>query len=359
MSADKPIVLIMAGGSGTRFWPYSREQYPKQFLDILGMGETLIQATFRRFLEITDKDRIFVATNAKYQKLVKKQLPGIAPQQIFLEPEKKNTAPCIAYASIIARHLFGDPVMIVTPSDHVIFKEKTFLKRVMQGVKFSSRNDSLLTIGIKPVRPETGYGYIRFEKSRSPVKKVKAFVEKPSRKKAVNYLKAGNYLWNAGIFIWKNSSIRESMQLHVPGLLRDFAEVEKELNKSQRVRNSMKKAFSKCDDISIDYAVMEKAKNVYVIPGDFGWSDLGSWNAVHDLSKKDKKGNVILTNAIVENSSDCIIVGEEDKLVIVDGLKNYLVANFGNGLLICRKDDEKKIREFVKRIANEKGKAFT
>jgi len=357
MSKEKPIVLIMAGGSGTRFWPYSRDEYPKQFLDILGTGESLIQATFRRSLQITDIDRIFVATNAKYQKLVIEQLKGISTSQVLLEPEKKNTAPCIAYASIMAKAFFGDPVMIVTPSDHVILRENKFIQVVKKAVSFIEKENKLLTIGIKPFRPETGYGYIQFEKSRSPIKKVKSFVEKPTKRKAIDYLKAENYLWNAGIFVWRTSAIRDSLTRYSPRIIEDFKEVERKLN-SPHIRIKVKQAFSKCENISIDYAVMEKAKNVWVIPGDFGWSDLGSWNAVHDLGRKDKNNNVILANAIIGNSSECIIVGEKDKLIIMDGLKNYMVADFGNGLLICRKDDEKKIKDFVNRIAEEKGEGF-
>jgi len=359
MAKQKPVVLIMAGGSGTRFWPYSRDKHPKQFIDILGSGESLIQATFRRAKKITEKNRIFVATNIKYKKLVLKQLPEITESQILLEPRKKNTAPCITYASMIFQKKFGDVATVVTPSDHTIVREKEFIKVLQHGIRIAENNHGLVTIGIKPTRPETGYGYIQTDKSTKPVKKVVAFREKPSRKKAAEYVRSGNYLWNAGIFVWKNSTIRNELEKFQPKLINDFKQVEATLTTGNTNLKELKKAFEKCQDISIDYAVMEKAGNVSVIPGDFGWSDLGSWNAVFDLSKKDKNGNVIASNSIVEKTKNSIIIGSSKKLIVVEGLNDFLVADHENAILICRKDNEKEIREFVKRIAKEKGKKFT
>ena len=359
MAKEKPVVLIMAGGSGTRFWPYSRDKHPKQFIDILGNGESLIQATFRRAKKITPQNRIFVATNFKYKKLVLKQLPEIGESQILLEPEKKNTAPCITYASMMFQKKFGDVTTVITPSDHTIVREREFIKTIQLGILAAERTQGLVTIGIKPTRPEIGYGYVQTDKSKGTVKKVIAFREKPSGKKAAEYVKSGNFLWNAGIFVWKNSVIRNELEKFQPKLIRDFKQVEATLTPDKTNLKELKKAFAKCPDISIDYAVMEKAEKVSVIPGDFGWSDLGSWNAVFEVGKKDKNGNVIASNSIVEKTKNSIIIGSSKKLIVVEGLNNFLVADHGNAILICKKNNEKAIREFVKRIGKEKGKKFT
>lgn len=357
MPANKPVIIIMAGGSGTRFWPYSRDNRPKQFIDILGNGESLIQATYRRLRKLTVNSRIFIATNQKYRKLVNEQLPQIKESQLILEPEKKNTAPCIAYASGVIKKKFGDAVVIVTPSDHTIANETKFLEILRKGIDHVSKKEGLLTIGIKPSRPETGYGYIQARKSTQKVKPVVAFKEKPSKRKAAEYLKSKEYLWNAGIFVWKNSTIRNELSEFQPSLLQIFN--DRDIEKLNSSKPALRRAFQKCQDISIDYAVMEKAKKVFVIPGDFGWSDLGSWDAVYALGKKDAKGNVLYANTLAENTRDSIIIGESEKLIVVDGLKGYVVADYGNAILICKKDDEKAIKSFVKRISEEKDKKFT
>ena len=347
----------MAGGVGSRFWPYSRVKYPKQFLDILGTGKSLIRQTFERFLPITDPDRIYVVTNAEYGDLVKKHIPELKKHQILREPMRKNTAPCIAYAAFKIARKDPDSVMIVSPADHVILKEEKFHRRAKIAVKTAWNDDSLVTIGIKPNRPETGYGYIQFVHGETGnVRKVKTFTEKPEYEMAQTFLDSGEFLWNAGIFIWKTQVILEALHNNLPEVAEAFEDLRK-LYYTGKEQDALPKTYQQCKSISIDYGIMEKASNVYVVPGEFGWSDLGNWDSIHELSKKDKKNNVVEANALLYDCRDMLVKGPEDKLIVVDGLEGFLVTEHENVILICKKDNEKKIREYVK-AAVKKGEEF-
>ena len=352
-------VVIMAGGSGTRFWPYSREARPKQFLDVVGTGRSLLQMTFDRFIEITTPDRIWIVTNEKYDELVKEQLPELGSDQILLEPQKRNTAPCIAYAAYKILKQDPNASMIVTPSDHAIFKEKEFQKVINAALQDAAKEEHLITIGIRPNRPETGYGYIQYiSQSGSPVKKVKTFTEKPQLDLAKKFLESGDFLWNSGIFIWSIDAIVRAFEAHDEEMASLFASgLNDYFTKSEKA--FVKKTYSHCKNISIDYAIMEKAENVYVVPGDFGWSDLGSWNALHEIREKDEDDNVIEGSAVMYDSRDNFIKGEKNKTIFAHGLEGYLVADFDDVLLICKKEDSGIFKDFISDAKMIKGKKLT
>lgn len=348
-------VVIMAGGSGTRFWPYSRDGRPKQFLDVVGTGRSLLQMTFDRFIEITTPDKIWVVTNEKYDGLVKEQLPDLGADQILLEPEKRNTAPCIAYAAYKILKQDPDASMIVTPSDHAIFKEKEFRKVINTALKDATNEEHLITIGIRPNRPEIGYGYIQYiSEPGSTVKKVKTFTEKPQLDLAKKFLESGDFLWNSGIFIWSIDAIIRAFETHDEEMATLFAGGLKEYF-TKGEKSFIKKTYSHCKNISIDYAIMEKAENVYVVPGEFGWSDLGSWNALHEIRDKDKNDNVIEGSALTYDSKDNFIKGNKDKLILVQGMEGYLIADFDDVLLICKKEDSSIFKDFISDAKSHKG----
>ncbi|MEQ9403272.1 MAG: mannose-1-phosphate guanylyltransferase [Cyclobacteriaceae bacterium] len=340
-------VVIMAGGSGTRFWPYSRDAKPKQFLDVVGTGRSLLQMTYDRFLGITTSDKVWIVSNEKYETLVKEQLPELSDDQVLLEPSKRNTAPCIAYAAYKILKKDPEAVMVVTPSDHAIFKEDEFRKVINTAVDDASANDHLLTIGIRPNRPETGYGYIQYvHGSGEAVKKVKTFTEKPQADLAQKFLESGDFLWNSGIFIWSIDSIVRSFESNEDEIASLFASgLDKYFSSDEKM--FIRDIYSQCKSISIDYAVMEKAENVYVVPGDFGWSDLGSWNALHELKEKDENENVIEGSVFTYESKDNFIRGRKGKMIVAHGLEGYLVADFNDVLLICKKEDSGIFREFI------------
>lgn len=348
-------VVIMAGGSGTRFWPYSRDAKPKQFLDVIGSGRTLLQMTFDRFKEITSSDKIWVVTNEKYNTLVKEQLPELGDDQILLEPEKRNTAPCIAYAAYKILKQDANASMIVTPSDHAIFKEKEFKKVIDTALDDASKEDHLITIGIRPNRPEIGYGYIQYiSQPGVAVKKVKTFTEKPQLDLAKKFLESGEFLWNSGIFIWSIDAIVRAFESHEEEIASLFASgLSDYFTKSES--KFIKKTYSQCKNISIDYAIMEKAENVYVVPGDFGWSDLGSWNALHEIREQDENQNVIEGTAITYNSQDNFIKGNKDKLILAHDMEGYLIADFDDVLLICKKEDSSIFKDFIADAKSSKG----
>lgn len=348
-------VVIMAGGSGTRFWPYSRDAKPKQFLDVIGTGRSLLQMTFDRFREITTADKIWIVTNKKYDTLVADQLPELSADQILLEPEKRNTAPCIAYAAYKILKKDPNALMIVTPSDHAIFKEKEFHKVINTALKGSSQEEHLITIGIRPNRPEIGYGYIQYiSQPGSEIKKVKTFTEKPQLDLAKKFLESGDFLWNSGIFIWSIDAIIRAFESHdeeiaslfAGGLNQYFTEGEDQF---------IKQTYSQCKNISIDYAIMEKAENVYVVPGDFGWSDLGSWNSLHEIREKDKDDNVIEGSAITYKSKNNFIKGKKEKLILAHNMEGYLIADFDDVLLICKKEDSSIFKDFIADAKAKKG----
>lgn len=339
-------VVLMAGGVGVRFWPYSRNTKPKQFLDVLGTGKTLIQSTFERFLPICLPENIFVVTHEEHSAIVQEQLPQLKPEQILTEPMRKNTAACIAYASFKIQQIDPEAVIVVSPSDHLILKETEFLNVIKKAVDQARVDDKLITLGIKPTRPETGYGYIQFHTEKSFAKKVKTFTEKPELALAKKFLESGDFVWNAGIFIWSVKAIVKAIQLHLPEMAEVFEEIKTKLVTPEE-RRVISAAYPQCKSISIDYGVMEKASNVYVCLGDFSWSDLGSWASIHDISEKDNDNNVIRANALTYDTRNCIIKGSDDRLIVVQGLNGYLVGEFGNVVIVCEKDKEEQFRRFV------------
>lgn len=355
---DKVYVVIMAGGVGSRFWPYSRNNNPKQFLDVLGIGKTLLQLTYHRFNGICPPENVYIVSNSDYAQLIKEQLPDLSDDQILLEPSRRNTAPCIAYASYKIKKKDPDACLIVTPADHTILMEDLFKNAIQEAIGAAQHSDNLITLGIEPNRPETGYGYIQFHtEGNGNVKKVKTFTEKPQLELAQKFVESGEFLWNSGIFIWNVNTIISAFEKFLPeiaDMFNDLSEFYYTEQEAQRIQH----AYSITKGISIDYGVMEKADNVYVVPGKFGWSDLGSWNALHEIRDKDPSSNVIDGNVLLYNTKNCMIKGEENRLIVVQGLDGYLVADCGDVLLICHKDDDKLFRSFVTDVRNHKGDKF-
>lgn len=338
--------MLMAGGVGVRFWPYSRNSRPKQFLDVLGTGKTLIQSTFERFLPICPVENIFVVTHEEHASIVKEQLPQLKTEQILTEPMRKNTGACIAYASYKIQQLDPEAVIVVSPSDHLILKENAFLDVIKKAVDHAVADDKLITLGIKPTRPETGYGYIQFHTEKSFAKKVKTFTEKPELALAKKFIESGDFVWNAGIFIWSVKAIIKAIQQHMAETAEVFEDIKSKLGTSQE-KQAISAAYPQCKSVSIDYGVMEKAANVYVCLGDFSWSDLGSWASIHEISPKDQDNNVVRANALTYETRNCIIKGSDNKLIVVQGLNGYLVGEFGNVVIVCEKDKEEQFRRFV------------
>ena len=321
MNKEKTYAVIMAGGVGSRFWPYSRNYRPKQFLDVFGTGTSLIQMTNERFLNLCPQENIYVVTNHRYYDLVKEQLPMLSDDQILTEPVGRNTAPCIAYASYKIASKDPQATLVVSPSDHAIFKEVQFVEVLTTALEAASKEEKIITIGIKPSRPETGYGYIQFlPASGQSVKRVKTFTEKPELELANKFLESGDFVWNSGIFIWNVQTIKNAFEQHLPEMAELFGSDEAHYYQDQE-REYITEAYYQCKNISIDYGVMEKATNVYVVLGDFGWSDMGSWATLHDLKSKDEFGNVLEGQVMTYNTKDCLIKGPKDKLIIVQGLK--------------------------------------
>ncbi|MDL2213360.1 mannose-1-phosphate guanylyltransferase [Bacteroides sp. OttesenSCG-928-N06] len=340
--------VIMGGGIGSRFWPFSRKSLPKQFLDFFGTGRSLLQQTFDRFNKIIPTENILVVTNDMYAGLVEFQLPELNPEQILLEPTRRNTAPCIAWASYHIRALNPNANIVVAPSDHLILKENEFLDAVVKGLEFVSQSDKLLTLGIKPNRPETGYGYIQIaEKEGENFYKVKTFTEKPELELAKVFMESGEFYWNSGLFIWNVNSIIRAGERLLPELCNKLS-VGKDVYGTPEEKKFIDENFPACPNISIDIGVMEKADNVYVSLGDFGWSDLGTWGSLYDLSEKDSRNNVVLKGeSLIYNSQNNILVLPKGKLAVIEGLDGYLIAESENVLLICKKDEEHVIRKYV------------
>lgn len=356
MSYENTYIAIMAGGVGSRFWPSSREHMPKQFLDILGVGKSLIQLTVERFEKLVSPDRILILTNKTYVDLVKEQLPQILPGNIIAEPSRNNTAPCNALLAMKVNQQDPDATIVVAPSDHVILKEEEFLNRIKQAIDFGQTKSALVTLGISPTRPDTGYGYIEMNKSEKEgdVYKVNEFKEKPNKETAKNYLKSGNYVWNAGIFIWKSSEILRSFILNAPDIIEVLGKDIDKLNSSNE-QAYIDEVYPNTESISIDYAILERADNVYTIPCDIGWSDLGTWNSLHAYSEKDENGNVILAkDSITQEVENSIIKSYSDKLVVVNGLSDYIVIDEKDALLIFPKEKEQDIKQVRKTIQDEK-----
>ena len=336
----------MAGGIGTRFWPYSRNARPKQFLDVLGTGKTLLQSTFERYLPICIPENIWIVTHEEHAALVSEQLPIVYKDQILAEPMRKNTAACIAYA---ANKIFlRDPeaVMIVSPTDHLILSEAEFIQTLQKTVDQAKSQDKLITLGIKPTRPETGYGYIQFLEAKSNLKKVKTFTEKPAIALAKTFIESGDFVWNSGVFVWGVNAILKAFQRYIPELSEAFEEIRPQLGTSVE-KAVVTQIYAQTKNISIDYGVMEKADNVYVSLGKFTWSDLGSWASLHEASFKDDNNNVVSANALVYNTRNSVIKGPQDRLLVVQGLNGYLVGIFDNVVIICEKDKEDLFRRYV------------
>jgi len=346
-------LVVMAGGTGTRFWPYSRQAKPKQFLDILGTGKSLLQMTSERFEPLVDRKNQMIVSNLHYAKLLKEQFPKFSKSQLLLEPRKKNTAPCIAYAAYRISKIDPDGIMIVSPADHAIFQEEKFLDTVRVAVD-KADEEKLVTIGIKPNRPETGYGYIQYHESDEEVKKVKTFTEKPELELAEKFIESGDFVWNAGIFVWSVKAIIEAFEKYEPELAEIFEEGKKSLN-TRKEKKFIASAYAQCRRVSVDYAIMEKADNVHVVLGDFDWSDLGSWGSVHDLVEKDTNGNVLNGEVLLYESTNNFVQIPDGKLAILEDMNDYLVADFNDVLVICRKDNSGKFREFVKDVKKLKG----
>ena len=339
----------MAGGIGARFWPYSKNSRPKQFLDFFGTGRSLIQLTFDRFRQVVPVENILIVSNRQYKDLILEQLPELKPEQVLLEPMRRNTAPCIYYAVSRIKAKTDKANIIVAPSDHLILNEVNFLETIRQGLDFVEQNDALLTLGIKPSRPETGYGYIKEgELAEGEVYKVDSFKEKPCLEVAKQYLSDGGYLWNAGIFVWNVDTIMSSLREYVPGLASQMDEMAESFY-TESEAEVVGRIFPVCERISIDYAVMEKADCIYTIPADFGWSDLGTWGSLRTLMDRNEDGNAVVGNDVrLYDCRNCIVHVPDLQRVVIQGLEGCIVAQHGDRLIVCSLDREQDITSYSK-----------
>ena len=351
--------ILMAGGVGSRFWPVSTEQFPKQFHDMLGTGDTLLQKTFQRLNKLIPTENIFILTNEKYNDLVLQQLPQVKQRQVVLEPAMRNTAPCILYASLKIQKENPDAVMIVAPSDHWIEDEDAFSQNVQQAFQFCEQNDALMTLGIKPTFPNTGYGYIECgNASAENISEVIQFREKPDYETAKQFLSQGNFLWNAGIFMWSATSVINAFKKNQPELFEHF-------NKGIETYNTAAEAefieenYAKAENISVDYAIMESSKNVYVIPATFDWNDLGTWGSLYDKLDKDQNQNAVVNaKTLVEDASGNMIRTAKEKVVIVDGLNDYIIVDKDEVLLIFPKTKEQDIKKVLQKVKDQFGEHY-
>ncbi len=353
-------VAIMAGGIGSRFWPVSRQDYPKQFLDLLNTGRTLIQATFDRFAQFIPKENIYVVTSLQYKSIVEKQLPEINPKNILSEPSRKNTAPCVAYISYKLHELDPKSNLVCAPADHLIFDNTSFTKVCLEALGFTEKNNALVTLGIKPTSPNTGYGYIQHEQFAvsDNVYKVKTFTEKPDLELAKKFLISGDFLWNAGIFVWRTESIIAAFEKYLPEIHELFDGEKQNLITGQE-QAAVEKIYPQCANISIDYGILEKAGNVFVIPSSFGWSDLGTWGSAYDNLQKDYFENAVTgDHVIVFDSSKNMIHAEREKLIVLQGLQDFIVIDTPDVLLVCKKENEQNIKEYVAEVKRNKGEKF-
>lgn len=358
-------VVIMAGGIGSRFWPASRSAAPKQFLDILGVGKSLIRLTFERFLHLVPASNIFVVTHADYESQVLEELPELSAGQVLCEPSRQNTAPCVAYAAFKIRELDPDASFVVAPSDHLILKETEFLSKIKKGLDFVANHNALLTLGIRPTHPNTGYGYINFDKNSNLVgiHPVFRFTEKPDLKSAEAFVTGGVHLWNAGIFLWKASTLLNAFKQHQPQIYSAFEPIASKLNGSEE-RKVINELYPKLQSISVDYAIMEKADNIYTLPADIGWSDIGTWGALHEILDKDENQNAILAQkpkqVILQDSKNCLIRSTSaDKITIIGGLDDYIVIDEKDVLLIFPKNREQDIKPLLKDVEDKFGERFS
>ncbi|MCM1310024.1 MAG: mannose-1-phosphate guanylyltransferase [Bacteroides sp.] len=353
--------VIMCGGVGSRFWPASRSNKPKQFLDFMGTGRTLLQMTFDRIAPLIPAERVIIVTNADYEGLVRQQLPDVKPENILLEPARRNTAPCIAWAARHIQALDPEASMAVMPSDHLITRERIFHEAIERGFSFVESNPALLTLGIRPSRPETGYGYIqRGDLFAEGINRVKTFTEKPNEEMAQLFLSTGEFLWNAGVFLWTTKNLLKGLAQYAPEIYARFNAPEGVFGNPQEENAYIAREFPACPSISIDYALMEKASNVYVEEVDPGWSDVGTWGALHELSPKDRHGNVIHDCSVMAYETSGTIISESNpnKLILIDGLKDFVVADTDDVLLICPLNKEQQIKKYVNDISLSLGNKY-
>lgn len=354
--------VIMAGGIGSRFWPMSRTAFPKQFHDILGTGKTLIQMTHDRLRKLTPAENIFVVTNERYRDLVLEQLPELKASQVLCEPFMRNTAPCIAYANFCIANIDPEANIIVAPSDHLILNEDSFVETVELALKETSSSENLVTLGIKPSRPDTGYGYIQFEEDDSNadarVMQVRTFTEKPNLELAQSFLDSGDFYWNSGIFIWSLKNIQQAFSTHLNDMFKLFITRANDFG-TEKEASAIEEVYAECENISIDYGIMEKASNVKVVLSDFGWSDLGTWGSLYGQMKHDDQGNgVVSKHVMAYQSTNNVVYGPKDKLIVLQGLNECIVVDTGDALLICKKADEQKIKSIVNDLKISKGEKF-
>lgn len=353
-------VAIMAGGIGSRFWPVSRVDFPKQFLDILNTGKTLIQSTFDRFAQYIPVENIYVVTSIQYKDIVAKQLPQIPVENIVCEPSRKNTAPCIAYISYKLQELNPASNLICAPADHLILDDTSFIKTSLEALAFTAKNNALLTLGIKPFKPNTGYGYIQYEQQAvsDNIYKVKTFTEKPDLELAKTFIASGDFLWNAGIFVWQTKNIIAAFEKYLPEIHELFQGARKAMNNSTE-EEAIELIYPLCMNISIDYGILEKADNVYVIPSSFGWSDLGTWGSAYESLEKDYHDNAVAgNNVVLYDCSSSIVHTQDDKLVLLQGLEDYIVVDSPDALLVCKKENEQNIKEYLAEIKRNIGDKF-
>jgi mannose-1-phosphate guanylyltransferase len=339
-------VALMAGGVGTRFWPYSRNSQPKQFLDVMSTGKSLLRSTYERFLPLCPAENIFVITNGEHSKITQEQLPELNSSQILAEPMRKNTAACIAYACHKIKKINPQAVIVVSPTDHLILNEADFQQTISKVADQAKSQDKLITLGIKPTRPETGYGYIQFIDNKSPLKKVKTFTEKPELSLAKKFLDSGDFVWNAGLFIGGVQAFLDAYKKYLPEMNEIFDDISDRISTADE-KSAIRSAYAQVKNISVDYGIMEKADNVFVWPSHFAWNDLGSWSSLHELSSKDGNNNSVSADAMLYDTRNSIIRGEKGKLIVAQGLNGYLIGTFGNVVIVCEKDKEDLFRRFV------------
>lgn len=349
----KRTALIMAGGRGERFWPKSRKTLPKQFLSLTGDGKTMIQLTVERILPLVEMDDIYIVTNKDYRQLVREQLPEIPERNILCEPVGRNTAPCIGLGAMHINQKYDDAVMMVLPSDHLIKQKKLFVDILGQACEIAEEDGNIVTVGITPSYPETGYGYIKFltEKKKGSAFKVEKFVEKPNMEKAKEYLASGDYLWNSGMFMWKVSTILNKMQTLLPQIYQKLTQIGEALGTPEEDK-VLQEVFPTVESISVDYGILEKTDSIYTLPGDFGWDDVGSWLAVSRVRGTDENNNVLTGNVLAVDTTDCVVEAQE-KLIATVGLKNLVVVDTKDAMLICEKEKANDIKKVLETLRND------
>jgi mannose-1-phosphate guanylyltransferase len=353
-------VAIMAGGIGSRFWPMSRTAYPKQFLDILGVGKTLIQQTFERYSQLVPVENIYIVTSAEYAETVQKQLPTLPAENILSEPSRKNTAPCIAYIAFKLLQKDPDALMMAAPADNLILDTNAFIETATKAFNFVDSINALVTIGIKPAYPNTGYGYIQHEvpEVAPGVHEVKTFTEKPNLELAKTFIASGDFLWNAGIFTWKVKNVVTAFEKFLPEMYEVFAAEKSKFNTPEE-KKVIENIYPQCTNISIDFGIMEKADNVYVIPASFSWSDLGTWNSAWDNTEKDNADNAVTgSNVMIVDAKGCVVNAPNNKLVVLQGLEDYIVVDTKDVLLVCKREKEQEIKDYVAEVKKAKGDKF-